>query len=398
MKGGGIMNTEKKLVPLRRFPDFNDKEGWQEYKLGDIAQFYKGKGISKNDVSDKGKTPCIRYGELYTHYKEIIYKIRSYTNLPISDLFMSEANDVIIPSSGETKEDISTASCVLYDNIALGGDINVIRTSIDGVFLSYYLNYAKKHDIAKMAQGISIIHLYNEQLRNLSVALPCIEEQYKIADCLSSIDSNISSINDKIEQLKAHKKSLMQKLFPQNDKTVPEYRFPEFNQYEAWESKKLKEVIIVNSGRDYKHLELGNIPVYGTGGYMLSVNDKLSSIDAVGIGRKGTIDKPQYLKAPFWTVDTLFFLTSKKNYNIEFVYYLTQNIPWRKYGEQTGVPSLSKISIENLEVVVPKSYAEQTKITQLLSSIDKETTLMEKKISLLKNQKKGLIQQLFPLK
>ena len=238
------MEKLDKIKPLLRFPAFIQDGGWKEYKLGDIAQFYKGKGISKNDVTDNGTIPCIRYGELYTHYKEVIDEVTSYTDLSIDDLFMSKANDIIIPSSGETKEDIATASCVLRNNVALGGDINVIRTSNNGVFLSYYLNNAKKHDIAKIAQGISIIHLYNEQLRNLSVEIPNLEEQQKIAECLSSIDSFISSINEKVEQLKAHKKSLMQKLFPQRGQTVPEYRFPEFEKDGSWEELELGELIV----------------------------------------------------------------------------------------------------------------------------------------------------------
>lgn len=419
MKGGGIMNTEKKLVPLRRFPDFNDKEGWQEYKLGDIAQFYKGKGISKNDVSDKGKTPCIRYGELYTHYKEIIYKIRSYTNLPISDLFMSEANDVIIPSSGETKEDISTASCVLYDNIALGGDINVIRTSNDGVFLSYYLNYAKKHDIAKMAQGISIIHLYNEQLRNLSVALPCIEEQYKIADCLSSIDSNISSINDKIEQLKAHKKSLLQKLFPQNGKTVPEYRFPEFQDSNDWKKKKLGDVTIVVNRRNKSNRSL---PIYSISnvdgfvpqseqfdgldsrnrGYDISLykvvgkntfvyNPARINIGSIGYSGELTEILVSSLYVCFKTTEEIddrflmcFLNTSHFNQAVE------SNV-------EGGIRSyLFYENFSRINIVYP-SLEEQNKIASTIMAIDILISNFTNKKKLLEKNKKGLTQQLFPI-
>ena len=203
-------------------------------------------------MTDNGTIPCIRYGELYTHYKEVIDEVTSYTDLSIDDLFMSKANDIIIPSSGETKEDIATASCVLRNNVALGGDINVIRTSNNGVFLSYYLNNAKKHDIAKIAQGISIIHLYNEQLCNLSVEIPNLEEQQKIAECLSSIDSYISSINEKVEQLKVHKKSLLQKLFPQNGKNVPEYRFPEYKTDEDWTTNRVGESFKLQGGFAFK--------------------------------------------------------------------------------------------------------------------------------------------------
>lgn len=206
-------NIEHNHIPALRFPEFLNDGEWEVKRLGEIAEFFKGKGIPKTEASDKGKTPCVRYGELYTHYKEIIDETQSFTDIPTEELFLSKANDVIIPSSGETKEDISTASCVIKDNIALGGDINVLRTPHNGVFLSYYLNNTKKDEIAKIAQGVSIIHLYNDQLKNLKIALPSIEEQKKIVDCLTALDELIAATNGKLEQLKAYKKGLMQNLF-----------------------------------------------------------------------------------------------------------------------------------------------------------------------------------------
>lgn len=204
-----------KTVPELRFTEFRNDGEWEIKKLRDIATFSKGKGISKTDVTANGTTPCIRYGELYTTYKETITDVSSYTDLPVTDLFLSKANDVIIPSSGETKEDIATASCIIKDGIAIGGYINVIRTSNNGIFLSYYLTYVKKNDIARIAQGVSIIHLYNEQLRDLVVELPnSIKEQQRIADCLQSVDNVIKSYEDKITALELHKKGLMQQLFP----------------------------------------------------------------------------------------------------------------------------------------------------------------------------------------
>lgn len=204
-----------KTVPELRFTEFRNDGEWEIKKLRDIATLSKGKGISKTDVTANGTTPCIRYGELYTTYKETITDVSSYTDLPVTDLFLSKANDVIIPSSGETKEDIATASCIIKDGIAIGGDINVIRTSNNGIFLSYYLTYVKKNDIARIAQGVSIIHLYNEQLRDLVVELPnSIKEQQRIADCLQSVDNVIKSYEDKITALELHKKGLMQQLFP----------------------------------------------------------------------------------------------------------------------------------------------------------------------------------------
>src|SRR5690606_9385529 len=129
-KKGLIQNLfpqEGKKVPNYRFPEFKNDGEWEEKNLGKVAEFSKGKGISKSDVVENGTLPCIRYGQLYTHYKETINDVISYTNVPTKDLILSQANDVIIPSSGETQEDIATASCVMKDGIALGGDLNIIR-------------------------------------------------------------------------------------------------------------------------------------------------------------------------------------------------------------------------------------------------------------------------------
>lgn len=175
---------------------------------------------------------------------------------------------------------------------------------------------------------------------------------------------------------------------------VPKLRFPGFT--EDWEQRKLSDILKVNSGKDYKHLDQGNIPVYGTGGYMLSVNESLSNIDAIGIGRKGTIDKPQYLKAPFWTVDTLFYLTALDKHSILFLYYLMQLIPWKKFDESTGVPSLSKTTIDNISGFVPSNSQEEELISALFNQLDKCITLHQRKLEHLNLKKKALLQKLFP--
>lgn len=161
----------------------------------------------------------------------------------------------------------------------------------------------------------------------------------------------------------------------------------------VWEQRKLGEVLLVNSGKDYKNLNKGNIPVYGTGGYMLSVNRALSNENAIGIGRKGTIDRPQYLIAPFWTVDTLFFLTVKNQNDLKFFYALFQKINWKKYDESTGLPSLSKSTLNNIFLKNP-NYKEQKKIGLLLSQIEVLITLQQRKLKLVYQLKKTLLEQL----
>jgi len=141
----------------------------------------------------------------------------------------------------------------------------------------------------------------------------------------------------------------------------------------------LGECISLESGRDYKHLKSGNIPVYGTGGFMLSVNEALSyNDDAIGIGRKGTIDRPYVLKAPFWTVDTLFYAIPKPNFSLDFLFDVFQIIDWKQIDESTGVPSLSKININAVEIKIAQE-AEQEKIGLVFHNLDHLITLHQRK-------------------
>ncbi|QGN60024.1 restriction endonuclease subunit S [Leuconostoc citreum] len=174
---------------------------------------------------------------------------------------------------------------------------------------------------------------------------------------------------------------------------VPQIRFNGYS--DAWEDRKFADFIDVKSGKDYKHLNSGSIPVYGTGGYMLSVDRALSDIDAIGLGRKGTIDKPYLLKAPFWTVDTLFYAVPKQNIDLQFSLSIFKKINWKKFDESTGVPSLSKTVINSVSVAVP-SYEEQQKIGSFFKELDNTLALHQSKLDLLKEQKKGYLQKMFP--
>ena len=178
-----------------------------------------------------------------------------------------------------------------------------------------------------------------------------------------------------------------------SNNTQPEIRFPGFT--EDWEQRKLGDFIDVKSGKDYKHLNSGSIPVYGTGGYMLSVDRALSDIDAIGIGRKGTIDKPYLLKAPFWTVDTLFYAVPKQNIDLQFSLSIFKKINWKKFDESTGVPSLSKTVINSVGASVP-SYEEQQKIGSFFKQLDETIALHQHKLDLLKETKKGFLKKMFP--
>ena len=156
---------------------------------------------------------------------------------------------------------------------------------------------------------------------------------------------------------------------------VPALRFPGFT--EEWKEYAIGEILSIGNGRDYKHLHNGDIPVFGTGGYMTSVDDFLYDGASVFIGRKGTINKPLYYNGKFWTVDTLFYTYSFTDVLPEFVYCLFQTINWLKYNEASGVPSLSKATIEKIKVCIP-SMNEQDKLSNLLFLLDKRIEVQNK--------------------
>ena len=238
--------------------DGNNYPNWEDKKLDNVFKFYKGKGISKIELSEEG-IPCIIYGELYTKYREVIGVVKSKTNIKKELLFMSEIGDILIPSSGETQKDIATASTVMEKNVALGGDINILRSkeTINSPYVSYYLKHIKNIEISKLSQGNSVVHLYSKQLSNLKIEIPHLEEQQKIGDFFMLLDKRIEQQEQKIALLKDYKKAMMQKIFSQKIRFKDQNR----NDYPDWEEKKLGEIIYRNSkkNKDQKYTLIQSI-------------------------------------------------------------------------------------------------------------------------------------------
>jgi len=213
-KAGTMDRIFRQEVRFRR-DDGSEFPGWVETKLRDLTIFSKGRGISKADIDSTGPTPCIRYGEIYTQYNERITDVVSRTSAPVDGLLLSRRNDIIIPASGETSIDMARACCVLLEGVALGGDINVLRTNgMNGEFLAYFLTHGCKREIARLAQGNSVVHLYAEQLRSVPVVVPHMDEQVKIAAALAALDGKIDAVAAQIAQMEAFRKGLIQGLFP----------------------------------------------------------------------------------------------------------------------------------------------------------------------------------------
>lgn len=399
--------TENKVVPKLRFGEF--KDDWNNHLLDDIATFLKGKGISKSELDDDGKTECIRYGELYVYYNELIDEVKSKTNL--ENLVLSKANDVIIPASGETQLDIATASCVLRSGIALGGDLNVIRTENNGLFLSYYLNSKKKFEIARLSQGSSVVHLYASQLKTLKLNLPILAEQQKIAAFLSAVDKKLQQLTKKKKLLEEYKKGIMQKMFSK------ELRFKDDNgnNYPDWEEKKLVELFDFRRGKNISENKEGKQFLLGMGSvseqgklitkkrtnnnnHLLSKNDLVMPERDIGmgyiIGRVAIIDEDdRYVLGA-----NILSLSPKDDILSHFIYYQINDNIFRKKMRRiiNGSAQLMITSkdVIRLQLQLPV-FDEQKKIANFLSSLDSKIDLISTQIENTKVFKKGLLQQIF---
>ena len=195
--------------------DGSDFPDWKEKTLGNLGTFLKGVPLSKSDITDEG-TPLILYGELYTTYAEVAYSIARRTDKKVPDKFYSKVGDVVIPTSGETPEEISTATCVMKDGVILAGDLYIYRpaTNVDGRILSYLLNHQVNNAISRIAQGKSVVHVQSKELERIHVIFPSSPiEQRKIADCLASLDDVITKAKDELDAWCELKKGLLQQMF-----------------------------------------------------------------------------------------------------------------------------------------------------------------------------------------
>ncbi|WP_127160796.1 restriction endonuclease subunit S [Veillonella sp. VA137] len=390
------MSETKRKVPKLRFPGFT--EDWEQRKFSELFMLKSGYAFNLDEYSKNG-IPIINgesirdgyiCGEKFNYLpNDYIEKYKEFL-ITAEDIVIGLNRPIINGSLKIARIPKYIDKGMLYQR---AGKVS-LKINLDLRFVYYLLSKEVLVFTNKEAVGSDQPFIKTTKLNEWSMYLsPYMEENSQIGSLLQHIDDYITLHQRKLENLKLKKKALLQKMFPKNGEQFPELRFPGFT--DAWEQRKLGEILKVNSGKDYKHLENGDIPVYGTGGYMLSVNEALSEVDAIGIGRKGTIDKPQYLKAPFWTVDTLFYLVPLEKYSCSLLYHLSNLIPWKKFDESTGVPSLSKSTIDGIQVNIPKDKKEQDTISMLFDRINNLIALHQRKLEHLQLQKKALLQQMF---
>ena len=367
--------AEKQNTPEIRFEGFIGP--WEQRKLGEVATRHDNLRIpitAKDRIP--GDTP-------YYGANGIQDYVEGYTH---------EGEFVLVAEDGAT--DLDNYPVQLISGLSwVNNHAHVIKAIPDVAQNRFIMYLIKSMDIASYLVGGTRSKLNAEVLMGIELKLPSNSEQIYIGALLSTLDSLITLHQRKYDKLCTVKKSMLDKMFPKPGETEPEIRFEGFT--DPWEQRKFLDVVDVCSGKDYKHLKEGSIPVYGTGGFMTSVDEALSyDRDAVGIGRKGTIDKPYLLKAPFWTVDTLFYAIPKSDIDLEFVHCSFLNVDWKSKDESTGLPSLSKEAINETIALVP-SFNEQSQLGEFFNNLDSLITLHQRKLDLLKNMKKSLLDKMF---
>lgn len=379
-------NNNKILnVPNLRFPEFTGE--WKKCKLGDVANLTKGVGISKAQKSSKGN-PCILYGELYTTYKsEMITDIVSKTNIDSANLAKSKYNDVIIPSSGETAIDISTARCVQYNDVLLGGDLNIIRLNDgnDGSFFSYQLNGVRKRDIAKVAQGVSVVHLYGETLKTIKVNSPELVEQNKISSLLCLIDQRISTQNKIIDKLESLIKGIGNTLL--NDSNID------------GRLVKLADICHISTGKLDANamVKEGEYPFFTCAEKPFRINDYAFDTEALLVSGNGAnLGYINYYKGQFNAYQRTYVLDEFTE-NIQFVrialkVFLPKRIAIEKSTSNTPYIVLSTLS--EMRLFIPNEII-QKDVVKLTINLETKLSLQESLLVHYKKTKHYLLQQMF---
>lgn len=390
-----------KQVPDIRFKGFDGI--WEEQELDNLASFSKGNGYTKGDLTNTG-TQILLYGRLYTKYETVIEDLDTFVELKPNSV-ISQGGEVVVPASGETAIDISRASVIEKPGVILGGDLNVIKPSatLDSTFLALTIsNGTQQKEMTKRAQGSSVVHLHNSDLKRVELLYPSKPEQEQIGTFFKQIDKNITLQQRKLDLLKTQKQGYLQKMFPKNGQKVPELRFKGFA--DDWEERKLGEIFNYEQPTKYivkstEYDDTFNTPVLTAGkSFLLGYTDEITGI------KNATVDNPVVIFDDFTTgshyVDFPFKIKSSAmkllslNDNSDNFYFMFNTLKNIKYVPQSHERHwISKFS--EFEIYKP-SQEEQQKIGNFFKELDSTIALHQRKLDLLKEQKKGFLQKMFP--
>ena len=398
--------------PNIRFKGFRGE--WKTSIIGDIATFSKGRGYSKSDLRSEGN-PIVLYGRLYTNYSSVIESVDTFASLQNGSV-LTKGNEVIIPGSGETPEDIAVASAVEQKGVILGGDLNVLnfdQEKISPAFAAMSITYSNTHnELSGYAQGKTVVHLHNSSISKGHISYPYIDEQQSISTYFQHLDALIQSTTKKIELLKQVKAASLLSMFPQEGETTPRVRFKGFEG--EWEKVQFSELYEPSSiknktfGAD-KIISVANM--YFKPVSYISDEEYLKSYNVMNLGDiafEGNKSK-NYAHGRFventigdGIVSHVFIVLKpiSKQYDLQFWKYLINYerimgpILLRSTKHSTMMTDLVVSDFLKESVLVP-SYEEQIEIGKILSSLDRQITLHTQRLEKLKQIKTACLDEMF---
>ena len=388
---------------------------WEGDIIGNIATFSKGRGYSKSDLRQKGN-PIILYGRLYTNYSSIISSVDTFASLQKGSV-LSKGNEVIIPGSGETPEDIAIASSVEQEGIILGGDLNIVSFDLEKIvpaFAAMGITYGKTHyELSGYAQGKTVVHLHNSSISKGHLSYPSKEEQEAIVIFISTIDSLIQSTSKKIESLKQVKAASLQSMFPQEGENTPRLRFKGFEG--AWNK--------VTIGECLEEVNEKNSPIQTDFLLSLTIKDGVLPYSEKGnIGNRAKEDHSLYkLAYPdtivlnsmniligaigmcdyFGCVSPVYYvLRCKPVANRRFMFDIMSNKKFQRELKRiaSGMMEIRlKVPMDEFlkkDILIP-SFKEQQKIADFFASLDSQLNLQTLRLEKLKQIKSACLDNMF---
>ncbi|MGL2526769.1 restriction endonuclease subunit S [Helicobacter pylori] len=372
---------------------FTTPSNWQKVRLGDIATFLKGKGLSKSQVSPNAKHECILYGELFTHYDRVVTNIKSFTNI-YDNPMLSLNNDVLMSGSAETPDILATASCIFKKGVILGGDILIIRPNsnlLNGCFLAYCIVYDKNQVLSKVV-GSTVYHLYAKDLKDFEILLPPLNEQAAIANVLSDVDHYLYSLDALILKKESVKKALSFELLSQRK------RLKGFNQ--NWQKVRLGDIAnYLTSNLSAEQItQQGKIKVYDVNNFIGYTNTTfISDKPYISIVKDGSVGRVRILPPKTNILSTMGALIANHKTTTEFLFYLLSNFDFKNFTSGSIIPHIYFKDYKEKTIFLPP-LNEQIAIANILSALDHEIISLKNKKRQFENVKKALNHDLMSAK
>lgn len=355
--------------------------GWVVKELGSEVEFQNGTA-HENIIKEYGK-----YIVANSKFISTEGRIKKFSDVCITPC---QENDILMVMS-DVPNGRAIGKCFLVDvgdKYTLNQRLCRMRSYYNNNKLLYYILDRNKYFLS-FDDGVKQTNLRREDILKCSIMLPeNKEEQIAIVETLSDIDNLITSLQKLIDKKKSVKQGAMQELLT-GKKRLPGYSG-------EWVEHIIGDILSIGHGQLQHNIEkeFGPYPILATGGCIGYTDKFLWNEPSVLIGRKGTINKPQYIETPFWTIDTLFYSKIRKGYIAKFIYYKFCMIDWLRYNEASGVPSLSANIIENIKIMVPDNKKEQAEIAEILTDMDNEIEQLEKKLAKYQQIRQGMMQEL----